>query len=149
MNIEITKQYFNRLIQTELILKLGEKIHRYTYANQNKRMKQSLNRFKICQNKKPKDSTRKEIKACHDFWKCYPLHYFRYNLYKQNYNLGLEDLLSYIPEFFFYVLFLPYYDSKKYETLIIDKNITELVFSSLSIGQPKTICKIINFIQKI
>ena len=143
MNIEITKQYFNRLIQTELILKLGEKIHRYTYANQNRRMKQSLNRFKICQNKKPKDLIRKEIKACHDFWKCYPLHYFRYNLYKLNYNLGLEDLLSYIPEFFFYVLFLPHYDSKKYETLIIDKNITELVFSSLSIGQPKTICKII------
>ena len=55
-----------------------------------------------------------------------------------------SELLNYIPEFFFYYLFLPYYDSNKHANLVTDKNITELLFRSLAIPQAYTICKLIN-----
>ncbi|GAI52270.1 unnamed protein product, partial [marine sediment metagenome] len=107
-------------------------------------MAQAMRRYKKCDNKKPKSRIRKEMNLCKKFWGCYPLHYYRYDLYRKDKELSESKLLNYIPEFFFYRLFLPFYDSEKYKILLTDKIITEQFFRSLSIPQPHTICKLIN-----
>ena len=72
------------------------------------------------------------------------MHYFRYDLYKRERQLSERELLNYIPEFFFYTLFLPFHDSEKYSILLADKNIAEQIFRSLEIAHPHTICKLID-----
>jgi len=118
--------------------------HRLSYEKRYKRMAQAMKRFNKCGNKKPKSRIRKEMNLCKKFWGCYPLHYYRYNLYRKDKELSESKLLNYIPEFFFYRLFLPFYDSEKYKILLMDKIITEQFFRSLSIPQAHTICKLIN-----
>lgn len=127
-----------------LILKLLEVKHRFTYGRHNKRMVLAMERFKVCNCKKSKSKMKKEINICKKFWGCYPLHYYRYDLYRRDKDMSERELLNYIPEFYFYNLFLPYYDSRKYEILLTDKIITEQLFRSLAIPQPQTICKLIN-----
>ena len=107
------------------------------------RMAISMERYRNCKTKKPLWKIKSEINLCKKYWKCYPLHYFRYDLYERDKQLTEEQLISYIPEFFFYVLFLPYHDPNKYAVLIDEKNITEQIFRSLDINQPKTLCKIV------
>ena len=118
--------------------------HRFAYEKSYERMSQAMRRFKECSTKKPKSQIRKEMKLCKNFWGCYPLHYFRYDLYTRDRQLSERELLNYIPEFFFYSLFLPFYDSEKYEILLADKIIMEHFFRSLGIPYPHTICKLIN-----
>jgi len=132
------------LKKTYLFLRLKEIEHRLTYEKSYKRMVQAMERFKKCDDKKPRSQINKEMKLCKKFWGCYPLHYYRYNLYRRDKDLSEKELLNYIPEFFFYELFLPFYDSKKYKILLEDKIITEQFFRSLAIPQAHTICKLIN-----
>jgi len=107
-------------------------------------MSKAIQRYKNCKDKKPIRQINDEIEICNSYWKCYPLHYFRYDLYKKNKKLSREELINYIPEFFFYNLFLPYHDSNKFEILLKDKIITEHFFSSLDVSQPETLAKLIN-----
>jgi len=116
--------------------------HRLTYEKSYKRMAQAMERFRKCDNKKAKHQIKKEIALCKNFWKCYPLHYFRYDLYRKEKELSEKELINYVPEFFFYSLFLPFYNLKKYKILIEDKIISEQFFRSLNISQPHTICTV-------
>ncbi len=126
-----------------LVLRLRELKHRLTYKRYYKRMAQAMERFHECNNKKPSRQIRREMGLCKKFWGCYPLHYFRYDLYKQDKQLTEQELIDYIPEFFFYVLFLPFYYPGEEERVLSDKIRTEQFFRSLGIPQPPTICKII------
>lgn len=107
-------------------------------------MSQAMWRFKECNNRKPGSQIRKEVKLCKNFWGCYPFHYFRYDLYRRERQFVERELLNYIPEFFFYSLFLPFYDSEEYKILLADKSIAEQVFTSLRIAHPDTICRLID-----
>lgn len=127
-----------------IVLKLRQFKHRITYKYEYPRMKSAIKRYKYCEDKKSKKQIREEIELCKKYWGCYPLHYFRYNLYKKNNKINERGLINYIPEFFFYKLFLTHYDSEKYSVLLCDKNITEQLFRSVNIEQPYTICKVIN-----
>ena len=153
MNIENIEEIFEEIIlipiikeiaQTPFFLKLAEITHRITYKYRDEKMTQAIERFKKCDNKKPKSQIKKEMAVCKKFWGCHPLHYYRYNLYKKDKNLSESDLLDYIPEFFFYYLFLPFYNPKKYKKLLEDKNFAEQLLSSQNIPQPYTLCKLIN-----
>jgi len=134
----------NKIAQTQFALRLTELTHRLSYEMRNNRMKQAMERFKNCDNKKPKSQIQKEINLCKNFWKCYPLHYYRYDLYKKEKELSKFDLLNFIPEFYYYYLFLPFYYPKKYENIVSDKNKTEQFFRRNKIPQAPTICKLIN-----
>lgn len=125
-------------------LKLRHFKHKVTYKYKNQRMESAINRYKACNYKKSKRKIRSEIDICKKFWGCYPLHYFRYDLYKIDKKLTKEELINYIPEFVFYKLFLSYYDGDKYSILLNDKNIMEQLFRSVDIKQPYVICKLIN-----
>ncbi|OEU82144.1 MAG: hypothetical protein BA873_01975 [Desulfobulbaceae bacterium C00003063] len=144
MNFDTFKQLVTRITQTESTLRSVEMAYRFTYPRKSMRMAQAIKRFKECDIKKPRSRIKQEMSLCKKFWGCYPLHYYRYDLYKKEKELSETEILNYIPEFFFYYLFLPYYDSTKYTILLTDKNITEQLFRSLVIRQAHTICKLIN-----
>jgi hypothetical protein len=130
-------------LNSKTTLKLKELIHRFTYKKSYRNMAAALERYKNCKNKKPLYQIIREIFLCKKYWHCYPLHYYRYDLYKKEYQLSDKQLLNYIPEFFFYKVFLSYFDSDKYSILIEDKNITEQILRSFDIKQPNTLCKLI------
>jgi len=134
----------NKIAQTQFALRSTEIVHRLTYEKRYNRMEQAMERFRKCNNKKPRSQIKREIILCKKFWKCYPLHYYRHNLYRKDNELSERELLNYIPEFFFYYLFLPFHDSKKFENLLTDKNLTEQLFRNHNIPQAHTICKLID-----
>jgi len=141
MNLE---QLLKDSKQIYFILKLREIKHRLTYVKNNKKMAAAMERFHRCTNKKLSSQVKKEMSACKRFWGCYPLHYYRYDLYRKDRELSESELLNYIPEFFFYNLFLPFHDSEQYIALLADKNISEQIFRSVNISQAHTICKLIS-----
>lgn len=56
-------------------------------------------------NRKPDAVVATEISMLREFWKCDPMHYFRYRLYEK--NLSYEELTDYIPAFYFYNYHMP------------------------------------------
>jgi hypothetical protein len=101
--------------------------------------KNAILRYKNAKNKKDKSLIKKEIKICKKFWGCYPTHYFRYNLFLKNICLTENELINYIPEYFFYNLFLPFFDRYEHRYVLEDKIITEQMFQSLNIPTPSKI----------
>ncbi|MCG9479565.1 MAG: hypothetical protein K9H14_05065, partial [Actinomycetia bacterium] len=98
-------------------LKAGEYGHRYIFRITYENQKNAEEDFKNCSNKKSSQQIKKEILLIQNYWKCYPLHYFRYYLYKKEKQLSDKALLNYIPEFFFYRVYLPFYDDRRYKVL--------------------------------
>lgn len=49
---------------------------------------------------KSKEKIRKELQQIKDFWKCDPMHYFRYRLFEK--DLTYEELIDYVPSYYFY-----------------------------------------------
>ena len=143
MSMGISRTIEN-IMKSPLVLRLKEVHHRWTYKKTYEKMALAMSRYERCRDKKPSTQIRQEIRLCKSFWKCYPLHYFRYNLYRKDRHLSKQELINYIPEFFFYNLFLAHYASKKHEILISDKIVSEAIFRSYEIAQPRTIGKIIN-----
>lgn len=137
-------ELINKFENSHMGFFLKEIKHRITSEKSYERMAISMERYRECTTKKPLKQIRSEMKLCKKYWKCYPLHYFRYDLYERNAQLTENELINYIPEFFFYRLFLAYHDSNKYGVLVDEKNITEQIFRSLDINQPKTLYKLIN-----
>lgn len=124
-----------------LKLKLSELKHRFCYKYNYDKMAIAMEKYKNCPIEEKKDffQIKKEIKMLKNYWKCYPTHYFRYELYKKEKSLSDEELKNYIPEFFFYHIFLSQFEDKKYTFLIEEKNITDLYFKGLNIASPKVI----------
>lgn len=138
--------YIQRILKLSIILHITELVFRMTYGRKDTSLaknNQAMKRFKQCKNKKSKHQIKKEINLCKKYWKCYPFHYFRYNLYQTDKQLTDKQLLDFIPEFFFYYLFIPYYNKREYEYLTSDKHKTQEVFSSRSIPSAQTICTLI------
>jgi hypothetical protein len=101
-------------------------------------------RFRNCENKKNASQMNQEIEVCRKYWKCYPHHYFTHDLYREEKELTKNDLIGYIPSFFWYYLYLPHYRSLKYSLITGNKIITEQFFRGLSISQPETLCRLMD-----
>ncbi len=136
-------RFFNDIKGHYAGLRLRELRYRLKQPAGSERMRRAVEKFNRCEAKKPAARIKKEIRLCSAYWGCHPLHYYRYELYKSGMQLSEEELLNYIPEFFFYNLFLPSFESSGYEILLNDKNVTEQVFCSSGIAQPYTICKLV------
>lgn len=77
------------------------------------------------------------------YWKVYPIHYFRYNFYKSNCLLDIEEMKKYIPDYFAYYLLFP----KSYKdrgVLCEDKRLMYRIAKGLEINQPHEIFSIHN-----
>jgi len=127
---------------SEFGLKLREKF----YPSKNKdpgavtHLEQSMKRFYACNTKKNASRIKREIKMCKKYWKCTPHHYFTGNLYRADNEITDEELINYIPQFFWFNVFLPHYSSPGYYTIGENKIIIEQFFKALKISQPKTLC---------
>lgn len=55
---------------------------------------------------KEKKRIHNDLKMIKEHWKCDPMHYFRYQLYKK--DLSAEKLLDYIPPYYFYNYYMPH-----------------------------------------
>lgn len=132
-------------IYTYIRLRFSELKHRIFYPKRYDKMIIAIKKYKNCpaSMKKNKYQIKREIKLLKDYWGCYPLHYYRYELYKKEKELSDEELLDYIPEFFFYRLFLPKFEDKRYNFLIEEKNITDTYFRGLGIKTANTLAKVI------
>ena len=99
---------------------------------------QSMVRFNECKNKKNASLVRQEIRLCKNYGKCYPYHYFIYELYRADKILSHEELTNYIPQFYWFYLFLPHYNSqKKYSIIGENKIVMEFFFKALKITHPR------------
>lgn len=125
------------------VRRLREYRHRWTSPRSYDRMAQALERFRQCRDRKPPDLMRREMHALQRFWSCKPLHYLRYDLYRADRRLSEAELLSYIPEFFFYGLFLPYHDPDRHSVVLGDKILAEQLLRSVDIRQPPTVGKMV------
>ena len=123
--------------------KLVEKWDSFVAPRRGNILARAVKRFKMCPDKKSPAQIRREMNMCEKFWHCSPLQYIRYDLYRKNKELSDHELIDYIPEFFFFYLFLRFHDTSRWSVLLEDKNVTEHVFKSLQISQPDTIGKII------
>lgn len=120
-------------------LKFAEYRHRYSYSNTYYRMKAGWERYRACTDKKPASQIRKEMSLARQYWGCEPLFYYRYNFFRSDAILTEENLLDYIPAFFFHrLLMAPYYDNK-YRGIIDNKNILSAFYQGLGILHPKTL----------
>lgn len=117
--------------------------HRFEFPRKYARMREAMHRYRGCRDRKPPVQIRREIRLCQNYWECYPLHYFRYDLYRAQNALSEEELLDFVPEYFFYDLFLPRFSKCEYAILMDDKNVTAVLCDALQIRQPSTICKIV------
>jgi predicted nucleic acid-binding Zn finger protein len=59
-------------------------------------------------------------------------------------DISDEELVNYIPQFFWYKLFLPHYSSPKYSLIGGNKIVMKQFFDSLHIRQPKTLMMLLN-----
>ena len=65
----------------------------------------NLKDYQDQKNKKSGETVRRELSLIKDFWKCDPMHYYRYRLYEK--DLSYEELLDYIPSYYFYNHYMP------------------------------------------
>lgn len=122
--------------------KIFEIQNRFTYAKKDKAMEKAVLRYDSCPDKKDDKTISYEMKALKEYWNCHPFQYIRYDLYRKDKNFTIEQLKDYVPEYFFYRLYLPYHSNKRFEVLADDKNILERYFRSLDIKHPMAIAKI-------
>ncbi len=135
-------KFIRELKESELAMRVKEKFF-ITLTNTpatKLHLKEAMERYRNCDNKKNASQIKKEIQICKKYWKCYPYHYFMHDLYKQENQLTAEELINYVPHFFYNFLFLPYYASSKFSMIANNKIITNHFFGALKINQPKTLC---------
>lgn len=141
-------KFIKKLKSTEFAMHLREKFYPHYDPNPNSSPRQqlakSMKRYNECDNKKSSSQIRSEINVCKKFWKCFPYHYYMYDLYENDKQLTKEALLSYIPDFFWHYLFLPHHTSYKFWMLTDNKIFTERYFKCHNISQPDTLCNIID-----
>jgi hypothetical protein len=134
------------LHSTEIGLKFTEKLYPAYTNDPSFRLTVHLGmmRYKSSQNKKSNAQINREIRLCKSYWKCYPYQYFIQDLYLASRQLTDEELTGYIPDFFWYRLFLPHHNSQRYSLIGENKIVMNHFFRSLAIPCPETLGYILN-----
>jgi hypothetical protein len=141
-------KFLKEIKLSEFYMKIKEKLYpqynenpvydlRYLYAK-------AMIRFDTCETRKKNSQIRSEIQIYKKFWKCYPYDYFFYDLYREENTLTPDELINYIPSFFWFYLYLPHHTSYKYHMITDNKIATEQYFHGVNISQPVTLCRIVN-----
>ena len=131
-----------KLKATEYGMRLAEKFFPSAkkHPATSKHFNQAIKRFNECATKKNTSQIKREIQVCKKYWKCYPYHYFTQDLFRADRQLTNEELINYIPHFYWYYLFLSHYSSQKYSIISDNKIIINHFFNVLNIRKPKTLC---------
>jgi muconolactone delta-isomerase len=108
-----------KLLMSEFGLKLQEKFfpNNYTDPDNTSLIIKAMERFRNCDNKKNASQIKREIQVCKKYWKCSPHHYFTNNLYRADNEVTDKELINYIPQFYWFNVFLPHYSSPRFYTI--------------------------------
>jgi hypothetical protein len=117
--------------------KLAERQSRKHYSNH---YKAEIEKFNNSKNKKPASQISSEKKALARHWGCYPFQYIRYEMYKADCQLTLDEMKAYIPNYFAYYLFFPKFFTS-YGILTEDKSLTNSFFKAYNVRQPELLFK--------
>ena len=113
----------------------SEKSHRDYYRNYYAKY---LDMYTSCEEKKSANIIKNEIRILKKYWNTYPIQYFRYNLYRKDCTLNIEEMKDYIPDYFAYYLLYPK-SFKDRNILCEDKKLMYIVNTGLNIPQPNTL----------
>ena len=117
--------------------KIGERQNRKHYTNH---YEAEIKKFNDSTDKKPASQMKRERKALQEYWGCYPFQYIRYDMYRKDCPLTLEEMKRYIPNYFAYYLFFPKFFTS-YGILTEDKSLTNSFFNAYHILQPELLFK--------
>jgi hypothetical protein len=117
--------------------KLSEKQSRKKFETDNNR--DDIARFKACTDKKPAARIAQEMKALQQYWGCYPYQYYRYDFFRKDCPLSLEEMKTYVPHFFIMSLYFPH-SYKEYGVLCEDKLLTYATLKAYAVPQPGLLC---------
>lgn len=93
-------------------------------------------------NVKPRKIVWNEVQQFCKYWKCEPFTYFKYRIFEK--NLGAEELLDYVPAYFFYNVYIPdIYMNKNIYDIGNSKIKQSAYLSSRNIPAPREIATII------
>lgn len=120
--------------------KIAERQSRKHYA---RHYEAELQKFNTCSDKKPASQMRKERRELQKYWGCYPMQYIRYDMYRNDCPLTMEQMKAYIPNYFAYYLFFPKFFTS-YGILTEDKSLTNSFFKAYNVRQPALLFKIAN-----
>jgi hypothetical protein len=98
--------------------------------------KNDLERFQGCKMVKPAAQMKREMKTLHRYWGCYPFQYYRFDFYKQDCPLTVEEMKTYVPLFFLHHLYFPL-SYKEYGVVCEDKLLTYAMLKAYEVPQPK------------
>jgi hypothetical protein len=118
--------------------KIAERQSRSHYA---KHYKEEIRKFNDSNDKKPASLIRKERKILKKHWGCYPFQYIRYDMYRKDCPLSIEEMKAYIPNYFAYYLFFPKMFTS-YGILTEDKSLTNSIFNAYGVRQPNLVFKL-------
>jgi len=107
-------------------------------------IEKAMERYRKCASKKRRSQIKKEIGSYEKFWNCYPYDYFLSDLYRADTTLPEDELVNYIPAFFWYCLYLPHHTSYENAPLINNKILTEFLFRGLNIAQAPALGMVIH-----
>jgi hypothetical protein len=140
------RKFFKKIETSEYGMRLREKFYPSKRSNpaHYALFFQAMERYRKCTNKKNSTQIKHEIQICEQYWKCYPHHYFMYDLYTENCDLTDDELKNYIPQFFWSYLFLPYHTSLHFSPIPDNKILTDIFFRALDINRPLTLCTFLN-----
>ena len=98
--------------------------------------KEYIQRYHTCTNRKPAAQIKREMKALHKYWNCFPFQYYRFDLFRKDCTLTLEEMKKYVPHFFLYHLFYPL-SAKDYSILCQDKLLSYAALKAYEVRQPQ------------
>jgi hypothetical protein len=113
--------------------KLSEKQSRKKLASGY--FKKDLERFKLCTERKPAAQIKQELKTLQRYWNCYPFQYYRFDMYRKDCTLSLDEMKTYVPLFFLDALFYPV-NQNGYGILTADKLLNFALLKSYDVAQP-------------
>lgn len=118
--------------------KIAERQSRNHYT---KHYQDEIDKFNACTEKKPAAQMRSERNALHHYWGCYPFQYIRYDMYRKDCPLSVEEMKTYVPNYFAYYLFFPKFFTS-YGILTEDKSLTNSFFKAYNVRQPELLFKL-------
>jgi len=117
--------------------KIAERQNRKHYANH---YKAEMEKYNAAADKKPVSQMKREQKELQNYWGCYPFQYIRYDMYRKDCTLTLDEMKAYIPNYFAYYLFFPKFFTS-YGILTEDKSLTNSFFKAYNVLQPELLFK--------
>lgn len=91
---------------------------------------------------KSRDRIRRELDLMRAYWKCNPINYFRFRLYER--DLSDEELLDYIPQYYFYNFYVPsIYDNARIR-YAASKILMNDYMISRNIRTPRAIARVVD-----